>query len=54
MGGRKLKIKTRRGENKYDYKNVYDDYVRVEKRSIGKFGKKSSVNCFAISQMGYP
>lgn len=53
VGGRKRKNKdTAGGENKYDYKNVDDDYVRVEKRSIGKFGKKSSVNCFAISPDG--
>jgi len=37
---------------KYDYKNSNDDYVRVEKRSIGKFGKKSVVNCFAIAPDG--
>ena len=55
-GGKKRKNRDAEGgentNNKYDYKNVNDDYVRAEKRSIGKFGKKSVVNCVVISPDG--
>jgi len=56
VGGKKRKNRDGDGgentNNKYDHKNTNDDYVRAEKRSIGKFGKNSAVNCFAISPDG--